>query len=421
MISNTIEHTLTGLAAELGVPGTVAAYTSDILLFAALLLLALLTRSLTNHMGIFIVRLFVEKSPTRLDYILKKNMFFSRIASVAAAVITYKLAPLIIPGLPLFTAFLVALAKIYAIIIFTLASFSLMDSLHSIYLETRFSAKFALKGSLQALKLFISIVGVLLVLSVITDRTPLYFLSGLGALTAVLLLVFKDTIMGLVAGIQLSVNEMVCEGDWIEMPQFGADGEVMDFSLTTVKVRNWDKTITTIPAYALISQSFKNWRGMEESGGRRIKRSIIIDMNSIRFCDDALLSRLSKIHLVSGYIVERNREIDAYNREKGISKDSLVNGRHMTNLGVFRKYIEEYLHNNPKIHTDMTFLVRQLQPTDKGIPLEIYVFSKDQRWAYYEAIQADIFDHLLSAISEFDLKVFQSPTGADLAKLGKLS
>jgi len=419
MISNSLEHTLTGLALELGVSRAVADYTSDILLFASLLLLALLARVLTKYGLLFIVRLFVEKSPARWDDILKKNRFFSRLASVVPAIIIYKLAPLTIPGFPLIAAFVVSIAKIYAIIMLNSAAFSLMDSLHSIFLETRFSAKFALKGSLQALKLFISIVSVLLILSVLTDKTPLYFLSGLGALTAVLLLVFKDTIMGLVAGIQLSVNEMVCEGDWIEMPQFGADGEVMDFSLTTVKVRNWDKTITTIPAYALISQSFRNWRGMEESGGRRIKRSIIIDMNSIRFCDDALLSRLSRIQLISGFIDERNREIETYNREKGISKDSMVNGRHMTNLGVFRIYTEKYLHNNPKIHKDMTFMVRQLQPTDKGIPIEIYVFSNDQRWTHYEAIQADIFDHLLAAINEFDLRVFQSPAGTDLAKMGR--
>jgi len=419
MISNTFENTLKGLAAELGVPKAVAAYTSDILLFATLLLFALLARSLTKHIGLFLIRLVFEKSPARWDDILKQNRFFSRIASVVPAIIIYKLAPLITPGLPLFTAFLVSLAKMYAIIMFTLAAFSLMDSFHSIYLENRFSAKFALKGSLQALKLFTSIVSVLLVLSVLTDKTPLYFLSGLGALTAVLLLVFKDTILGLVAGIQLSVNEMVNQGDWIEMPQFGADGEVEDFSLTTVKVRNWDKTITTIPAYALISQSFKNWRGMEESGGRRIKRSIIIDMNSVRFCDEELISRLSKVLLISDYIHSRTDEIKEYNRAKGLTDDNLVNGRHMTNLGTFRRYIENYLHNHSKIHKDMTFLVRHLQPTDKGLPIEIYVFSREQRWSYYEAIQADIFDHLLAAIGEFDLRVFQNPTGADLEKLSK--
>jgi len=417
MIYETLKKIITDASTGMGIPEGFAAHTTDIILLAALLLLSAIAHFITKHTGLFIVRLFVEKSPTRWDDILHKNKFFTRLAGLVPAIIVYTMAPLIIVDTPMLSSFVVAMARIYAIIILTLAAFSFINSINVIYQGTRLSAKFAIKGVLQALKLFSVIVCVLLILSAVTDRTPLYFLSGLGALTAVLLLVFKDTIMGLVAGIQIAANDMASEGDWIEMPQFGADGEVIDVSLTTVKVRNWDKTITTIPTYALISQSFRNWRGMEESGGRRIKRSIIIDMNSIRFCDRDLLSKLSSIQLISGYIKERSEEIEAFNKEKGLSGENLVNGRHMTNLGTFRRYVEEYLRNNSLIHKDMTFLVRHLQPTDKGLPIEIYVFSKEQRWAYYEAIQADIFDHLLAAIGEFDLRVFQSPTGADLSKL----
>jgi miniconductance mechanosensitive channel len=419
MTYETIRHKLTGISTGMGIPDGIAAHTTDILLLTALLLFAIFSHLIFRRGGLIIVKIFAEKSPTRWDDILNENRFFSRIAGLVPAIIVYTLAPLVIVDMPLLTSFVLSMAQIYAILMLTLAAFSFIDSINVIYKSTKLSAKFAIKGALQALKLFSSIVCVLFILSAITDRTPLYFLSGLGALTAILLLVFKDTIMGLVAGIQLSVNDMVNEGDWIEMPQFGADGEVTDVSLTTVKVSNWDKTITTIPTYALISQSFKNWRGMEESGGRRIKRSIVIDMNSVRFCDEELISRLSKVQLISDYIRERTGEIEAYNKEKGITDESLVNGRHMTNLGTFRRYIEEYLRNHSNVHKDMTFLVRHLRPTDKGLPIEIYVFSSEQRWAHYEAIQADIFDHLLATIGEFDLRVFQSPTGADLEKLSK--
>lgn len=419
MIYETIKHKLTGISTGMGIPEDLAGHTTDALLLTVLLLFAIIAHLITKQVGLFFVRIFTEKSPTRWDDILNEKKFFTRIAGLVPAIIIYTLAPLVIVDTPVLSSFAMTMAQIYAILILTSAAFSFINTISVIYQSTKLSAKFAIKGVLQALKLFASIVCVLLVLSALTNRTPLYFLSGLGALTAILLLVFKDTILGLVAGIQLSVNNMVSEGDWIEMPQFGADGEVTDVSLTTVKVSNWDKTITTIPTYALISQSFKNWRGMEESDGRRIKRSIVIDMGSIKFCDESLLSRLRRIQMVSGYIKERSAEIEAFNREKGITDDSLVNGRHMTNLGTFRRYIEEYLRNHSKIHKGMTFLVRHLQPTDKGLPIEIYVFSNEQRWAYYESIQADIFDHLLAAIHEFDLKVFQSPSGTDLERLSK--
>jgi miniconductance mechanosensitive channel len=233
-------------------------------------------------------------------------------------------------------------------------------------------------------------------------------------MTAVVMLVFRDAILGFVAGIQLSANQMVSPGDWIEMPKYGADGDVLEVALTTVKVRNWDKTITTIPTYALISESFKNWRGMKESGGRRIKRAIHIDMHSIRFCDEPMLQRFSKIEFVSEHLARKRQEIAHWNADRGVDDSAPINGRRLTNIGTFRAYLIAYLRAHPMIHQEMTFLVRQLAPTPHGLPLEIYVFSRDQVWANYEGIQADIFDHVLAVAPEFDLRIFQTPTGGDV-------
>jgi miniconductance mechanosensitive channel len=231
------------------------------------------------------------------------------------------------------------------------------------------------------------------------------------------MLVFKDTILGFVASIQLSGHDMIRIGDWIEMPKYGADGDVIEVSINTVKVRNWDKTITTIPTYGLVSDAFKNWRGMSESGGRRIKRALHIDMSSIKFCTDEMLERFNKFDFIKNYIAEKQDEIIEYNKEHETDTSQLINGRRQTNIGVFRAYTIAYLKNHPKIHQDMTFLVRHLEPKQYGLPVQIYVFSNDQAWANYEAIQADIFDHLLAALPEFELRVFQNPTGYDFKSL----
>ena len=292
-----------------------------------------------------------------------------------------------------------------------------LNALHDIYLTLPVSRSRPIKGYVQITKVIFYFIGTILIFSVILNKNPGYFLGGLGAFAAILLLVFKDTILGLVAGIQLSANDMVRPGDWISMPGYNADGTVSDISLNTVKVQNWDKTISTIPTYALVSNSFTNWRGMEESGGRRIKRAINIDMKSVRFCDDEMVQKFKKIQILQEYIDFKLEELAKYNKENGIDETVKVNGRRMTNIGVFRKYVEAYLKKHPKIHNDMTFLVRQLNPSEKGIPLEIYVFSNDQQWANYESIQADIFDHLLAVIPEFNLRVFQNPTGDDFRQL----
>ncbi|NOY54245.1 MAG: mechanosensitive ion channel [Deltaproteobacteria bacterium] len=353
-------------------------------------------------------------SRNQWDNIFIENRVLHYLAHLVPATLFYQFGPILLRDQPVPASLFREFVFLYIVLVLLLAANATLNAGLEIYQQFPVSQRFPLKGFVQALKIILFLAGSILLLSILTGKSPLVFFSGLGAMTAVLMLVFKDAILGFVAGIQLTANNMVRKGDWIEMPQFGADGDVLDVSLTTVKVQNWDKTITSIPAYALISQSFKNWRGMEESGGRRIKRAIHIDMNSIRFCDEGMLDRFSHIQYLRDYLDEKRKALSDYNRRLGVDPSVLVNGRRLTNIGTFRAYVREYLKHHPKIHQGMTFLVRQLNPGPTGLPLEIYVFSNDQVWANYEEIQSDIFDHLLAALPEFDLNVFQNPTGADL-------
>lgn len=257
----------------------------------------------------------------------------------------------------------------------------------------------------------------ILIISVLLGKSPLYFFTALGAASAVLLLIFKDTILGFVASIQMSANDMVRVGDWVTMEKYGADGDVEEINLTTVKVRNFDLTITTIPTYAFITDSFKNWRGMQNSGGRRIKRAIKINKTSIRFCTPEMIEKYKNIDLVKNYVIERHAEIEAHNQAKGVNKNAVINGRSLTNIGVFRKYLENYLKQNERINQNMTLMVRQLPPTETGLPLEVYAFSSSKIWEEYETIMADIFDHTLAAVDYFELTLFQNPSGTDFREL----
>jgi miniconductance mechanosensitive channel len=306
------------------------------------------------------------------------------------------------------------------IILFALLSlFTFLDILQSISDRRETRGHFPLRGLLQTVKLVASILTTILAVSLLMDKSPLILLSGLGALSAVLLLIFKDPILGLVAGIQLSANNMLAVGDWLEMPKYGADGDVVDIALTTVKVRNWDKTITTIPTYALISDSFKNWRGMSEAGGRRIKRSIHVEMSSVCFLSKEQLGELKKAQLLSDYIASTITEIEKENIDKKADMTVIQNGRRMTNVGTFRKYLVSYLKNHPKIHQGMTLIVRQLEPTTFGLPIEIYAFTNTTSWNAYEDIQSDIFDHIIAVLPAFSLRVHESPTGNDIRLLAK--
>ena len=309
---------------------------------------------------------------------------------------------------------------VFALIILTGARAidAFLNSITTIYHQGENERRKPIRPLIQSLIIVLYLFAAIFIISVLLDKSPWNLFTLLGGLTAVTMLVFKDTILGFVAGVQLSANDMVREGDWIEMPKYGADGDVIEVTVNTVKVQNWDKTISTIPTYTLITDSFKNWRGMSESSGRRIKRSINIDMGTVRFVDEAMLERFRKIEILREYIEKKQEEIDAQNQEQHIDLSATtVNGRRQTNLGIFRAYLEHYLRANPNIHKGMTFLVRHLQPTAQGLPIEIYVFSSDKIWANYEAIQADIFDHILAAVPEFELRVYQQPSGNDLAAL----
>ena len=274
-----------------------------------------------------------------------------------------------------------------------------------------------IKGYLQVLGILLYLIAGLLIVATLMDRSPLLFLSGIGAMTAVLLLVFRDTILSLVASVQLTSNDMIHVGDWIEMPKFGADGDVIDVALHTVKVQNWDKTITTIPTHALIAESFKNWRGMQDAGGRRIKRAIHVDLSTVRFLEDDEIDAFGRWELLGDYIARKRRELGEHNARVGGSGDATSGARRLTNVGTFRAYVERYLRAHPGVHADMTLLVRHQQPTELGLPIEIYCFTNTTEWAAYEGIQADIFDHVLSIVPQFGLRTFQSPAGADVAGL----
>jgi miniconductance mechanosensitive channel len=353
----------------------------------------------------------VRRTKTTWDDILVEQKLFTRIAHLAPATVIYSAAP-VFPSY--WTPFIAKLALVYVVVIAIRTCIALLSAVDGIYGRLEISRANPIKGFVQTAKLLIYILGGIFLLSVLLDKDPWGLIGGIGAVTAVLLLVFKDSILGLVASIQIIVNDLVHIGDWIEMPSRNIDGDIVDITLTTIKIRNFDATMSTIPTYALITDSFKNWRAMTESGGRRIKRSISIDMNSIRFCDEEMLKRFERFDSLKAYIQEKRGEISQYNQERNVDTAEIVNGRRMTNIGTFRAYLKEYLSRHERIDGHKTFLVRHLSPSEKGLPVEIYIFTDDTRWVNYEEIQADIFDHILAVIPEFGLRAFQSPAGADL-------
>ena len=396
-----------------GVSENLAFYTARTTLMLAVLVISVIADFVAKRYILSALGHIVTRSRSKWDDIILRHRVFSHMAHLAPALVVYLLSPIALVGLEGIITVIKGAALIYMVIVIMLALDALLNAGEEIYQRFEASREIPIKGFIQVLKIALYFLTAVFVISILLDKTPVYLLSGIGAMTAVLMLIFRDAILGFVAGIQLAANKMVANGDWIEMPNYGADGDVLEVTLTTVKVQNWDKTITTIPTYALISESFKNWRGMQESGGRRIKRAINIDMNSIRFCDREMLERFGKIQYIAEYIEQKKRELEEFNHTSQVDNTSLVNGRRMTNIGTFRAYVTAYLRHHPQINRDMTFLIRQLSPGEHGLPIEIYVFSKDQVWANYEAIQADIFDHILAVIPEFDLRVYQNPTGSD--------
>ena len=399
--------------AQRGLPPEMITIVNQIVAVTVILIIAYVSFWATKRYLVKLLELLFKHSKNTWDDALVRHAFVKRISYIIPTIIVYLSVDLLLPQ----QIFIAELIKRLGMVFFVIAIVWVLDSVllaaRDIYDRSELSQGKTIRGYTDAIKIIAYLLAGIFIISTITDKSPWGIISILGGFTVVLMLVFKDTILGFVASIQLSGHDMVRVGDWIEMGQYGADGDVIDVSIHTVKVRNWDKTITTIPTYALVTHSFKNWRGMSESGGRRIKRSLYIDMTSVRFCSDAMLARFEKIALLKDYLHNKNQELIEYNREHQIDANQLINGRRQTNLGVFRAYIIAYLRNHPKIHQNMTFLVRHLEPTPHGLPIQIYVFSNDQAWANYEAIQADIFDHLLAAVEEFELRVFQNPTGYD--------
>ena len=402
---------------QLGLPDTLASTFSFIGTVTALIIVALITNILAKGVIRLVIHPLIKKSRIRWDDRLIQYKVIIRCSHLVPIAIIHLYAPVLFATNSTAISAISTIVNTYIIVITLMFIDALLNFLRALWEEAEVGKRYPAKSFTQAAKLVINLIGLVFILAAILGKSPLVFFSGLGAVTAILLLIFKDAILGLVAGFQLSINQMVMVGDWIEMPGRGADGDIIDVSLTTVKVQNWDKTITTIPTYALISDSFKNWRGMSESGGRRIKRAIKLNTNSIKFVDEPLLERFKHIKVLVPYLEQKLSDIDLHNNSVSSDLAEIINGRHLTNIGTFRAYCIEYLRNHPNIHQDMTIIVRQLAPTENGLPIEIYVFTNTVEWVQFEAIQSDIFDHLFSVLSEFNLEAFQSPSGADLKQL----
>lgn len=389
-------------------PGALAAL--DLVLAVVCILgAAILANLLTKRLILRIVDAVTRRTPFDWDSTFVRNGVFSRLSHLVPAIVLQWLTRWFFPSNPHVVDGVETFVSLYLVFI-ALIVFDAVVNSAIVMLRKTHAAELPLRGFGQALKLIAFLVCLIFSVSILFNKTPLYILSGLGALTAVLMLVFRDPILGFVAGIQLSANQMVRPGDWIEMPSHHADGEVEEVTLTTVKVRNWDNTFTAVPAYDLISRSFKNWRGMQDSGGRRIKRSLLIDVHSICFVDDAMRGRFMRFEALKPYLEHRLGEIENWNREHDVDLTEQVNGRRLTNIGCFRAYCVAYLRSHPKTHRSMTLLVRQLDPTPQGLPMEIYVFTNTVVWAEYESIQSDIFDHLYSVLPLFGLRAYQFPT-----------
>ena len=387
---------------------------AQLIAVSLVLLLAYVADLITKRVLLATVSRIVRGTSVQWDDTLLNNKVFDRIAHLAPAIAVY-LGINLIPALS--TAFVqwiqqAALAAMVVIAVF--AAGALISAANDIYSTSRLADGRPIKGYVQVARIVVYFLGAIVAIATLTGRSPLLLLSGIGAMTAVLLFVFRDTILSFVASLQIASYDMMRVGDWVEIPQFGVDGDVVDIGLHTVKVQNWDKTITTVPTHRLISDSFKNWRSMSQSGGRRIKRAIHIDMNSIRFLDDRDIDRFGNFVLLRDYIHHKRQELDEYNTAYAGDASLVANARRLTNIGTFRAYVVQYLRQHPKLRQDMTLMVRQLDPSPSGLPLQIYVFSNDTDWVSYEGVQADIFDHIMAIVPEFGLRLFQNPSGTDL-------
>lgn len=390
---------------------------SKLIIAFTLVLASFMTWFIIHAVILKTVRRITLASRNKIDDILMTSGLLHRLSLLVPVLCLYAGIDLVFPGMD---SIVFAVRRILLGIIIVISMVSIhafLTGIEQFYNTLTIAKRTPIRGYIQLIKVFLLVVGIVFVISTLLGKSPWGIVSGIGAMTAIILLVFKDSILGFVASIQLNANNMVEIGDWIEMPKYTADGDVMEINLNTIKVQNWDKTISTIPTYALISDSFKNWRGMQQSGGRRIKRCLNIDMASIAFCTPEMIQNFRKVGILTDYIDNKIREIDEDNKHGSFDKGIILNGRSLTNIGTFRAYVESYLKNHSAIHQDMTLLVRQRQPGPHGLPIEIYAFCNDTRWTFYEGIQSDIFDHILAVVPQFGLRVFQTPSGADIALL----
>lgn len=413
-------HLLKGFLTKIGLGDSVSYFISETISLLTLLLIAILVYIFVVYLVKKIIHSFINKSSSKKDDILIKNNVFKRLCLLIPAYMIRHFIVVAVPSYPTLSSTIILFTKIYEVFIYSRVLDAILTTLNDIYDTYEISKSKPIKGFIQVMKIIIYIICILLVIAILTNKQLSNILIGLGTLSAVLMLVFKDPILGFVGGLQLTVNDMLRIGDWIVMDKSKADGEVLEIGLTTVKVQNWDKTITTIPTYTLISDSFTNWRGMEISGGRRIARSFVIDVDTIKFCTPEMLERYKKFQLVAKYIDDKEKEIRLYNKQNKIDDSNLVNGRRQTNIGIFRAYLSEYLNNSPYINQDMTHMVRQLAPTEYGIPIQIYAFSSNKEWVSYENIQSDIFDHVFAVVGMFDLKIYQKPSSNTLEKVNPI-
>lgn len=364
----------------------------------------------------FIRRVEIRTSSQWSDVLMEGA--FSKLAHIVPAIYITGVLPLVFSDYPDWIPAIETLTTAYITLVVILIIISTISASHVYFSTSNTYKDKPIASFTQLAKIVVWIIGIVFMLSILIDRNPLALFGALGAVSAVILLIFKDTILGFIASIQLTINDMVRIGDWVSVPKYGADGDVIGIYLTTIKVRNWDRTISTVPTYSFVSDSFKNWRGMEESDGRRIKRAINFKISSVQFCDEEMLERYAKIELIREHIEKRGAEISAYNSQVNANTDAaIVNGRRMTNIGIFRMYVLNILIHNPNINQDMTCMVRQLDPTESGMPLEIYCFSRIKEWIEYEGVQSDIFDHIMATAKYFDLEIFEKPSSSDLQKL----
>ncbi|MFZ6052811.1 mechanosensitive ion channel family protein [Halocola ammonii] len=367
-----------------------------------------------------IIHRFAKRTTSEWDDVLVKRKFFRYVSLLLPGVVLLLSVDATLTDFEEAIPYVNRFVRIYFVFVFLSIVNSFLNALGDVLQGFPAFEDKPIRSYTQVGKILFALVALIFVVAILMNKSPVYILTGLGAVTAILLLLFRDPILGLVASIQMSTIDMVRIGDWITMPKYGADGNVVEINLTSLKVQNFDKTITIIPSYAFISDSFTNWRGMTDSGGRRIKRHVNIKISSIRFVDDKLMEKLRKLEILKDYLQEKSDEIQKYNRDHNFDDEVLLNGRRLTNIGVYRIYAQEYIKRNENIHPDMIAMVRQLQSGESGVPIEIYAFSKNQEWPIYEGIMADIFDHLLAATSYFDLEIFQNPSGADFQALAAL-